>query len=64
MISKVNGENVNFIVVEFKEFVLVSKNSEKYNGYDRKKVKKKKRNDEIEEKDVRSKKGKKNVKID
>lgn len=60
-ISKANGKNVNLTVEEFKEPVLVSTNSEISNGHDRKTAKKKKRNDEIEEKDVESKKGKKNV---
>ena len=65
-INKANGKNVNLTAAEFKEPVLVSTNSEKSNGHDRKskKAKKKKRNDEIEEKDVRYKKGKKNVKTD
>ena len=62
-ISKANGKDVNLTAAEFKVPVLVSTDSEKTNGRDRKKAKKKK-NDETKEKDIRSKKGKKNVKTD
>ena len=60
-----NSKNVNLTAEEiFKEPVSVSTNSENFNGRDRKKAKKKKRNDETKEKDVRSKKEKKNIKTD
>ena len=62
-ISNANGKDVNLTAAEFKEPVLVSTNSEKCNGRDRKKARKKK-NDETKEKDDRSKKGKKSFKND
>ena len=63
-INKANGKIITLTATEFKEPVLVSTNSEKSNGGESKKAKKKRRNDETKGKDVGSRKGKKNVKSD
>lgn len=60
-VQEVSSEHT---AAEFKEPVLLSTNNEKSNGHERKRAKKKRRNDETKEKDVSSKKGKKNVKTD
>lgn len=64
-ISKAKDENTNLTATtEFEDPVLVDVTSEKFNGHERKKAKKKRRNDETKQKDVSNKKGKKNVKTD
>ena len=64
ILNKANDKNINLTAAEFKEPVSVSTKSEISNGRERKKAKKKRRNDETREKDVSSRKGKKNVKSD
>ena len=64
IINKANDENINRTAAEFEEPVLVHTTSEISNGREGKKVKKRRGNYETKEKDVISKRGKKNVKTD